>query len=96
MSYIITQDMYQSTLSPTGKMGIKYGAIFMPYLPQRGDKHGKPRGLTRRRPHTVLRLFLTDLEDAIVKISLQYRCHKILGTPWEWGPRVPIYTIGTP
>ena len=47
----------------TGKMGIKYSAVFMPYLPQRRDKHGEPCGLTRRRPYTVLRLFLTDHQD---------------------------------
>ena len=56
---------YDQDKAITGKMGIKYGAVFMPYLPQRRDKHGKPCGLTQRRPYTVLRLFLTDLEDGI-------------------------------
>ena len=44
----------------TGKMGIKYGAVFMPCLPQRRDNNGKPRGLTRCHPYTILRLLFTD------------------------------------
>ena len=41
-------------------MGIKYGAVFIPYLPQRRNTENRAelRG-------TVLRLFLTDLEDSI-------------------------------
>ena len=52
----------------TGKMGIKYGAVFMPYLPQRRagtitENRADLRGAVHI--YTVLRLFLTDLEDGI-------------------------------
>ena len=37
-------------------------------------------------------------ERACVLGDILCRCHKILGTPWNWGPRVPnfIMIIGTP
>jgi transposase InsO family protein len=62
---IVTRSQTGTAIKPTGEMDIKYGTVFMPYLPQRRHKHGKPRGLTRCRLYTVMRLFLTDLEDGI-------------------------------
>ena len=56
-SNIYFHSFYPSTLSYTGKALVKYGSVFTPSLPRRREKDGKPYGLTRHRPNTVMRLF---------------------------------------
>ena len=57
----------------TGKTHIEYGAVFMPSLPRRRRKDGKPYGLTRHRLFTVLRLFWRTSKTVSVEISVPCR-----------------------
>ena len=57
----------------TGKMRIGYGAAFMPCLPRRQGKDGKPCRLTRRCLYTVLRLFWQTSKTASVEITVHCR-----------------------